>query len=162
PRGRRPGRRDRGGGDAGGDRGESALDHGALFARYARLIMMLNASLLLATALAQPIPFDRAAHAFPAAKLASDEDGGQMVGRPLYGPMIFVDPQTRFAVANQADGKGVLKADQGVFAGTLPNDVVVANTAVDWNGVHWTMVMWGAVGERAVSQRTLLLHECFH
>ena len=50
-----------------------------------------------------------------------------MWGRPLYGPMIFVDPQTRFAVANQADGNGVLQENRGVFAGTLPNDVVIAN-----------------------------------
>ena len=123
---------------------------------------MLIASLLLATFVNTPIPLDRARNAFAEAKLASDEDGGKMWGRPLYGPMIFVDPQTRFAVANQADGNGVLQENRGVFAGTLPNDVVIANTAMNWNGVHWTMVMWGAVGERAVSQRALLLHECFH
>src|SRR5436853_1638458 len=123
---------------------------------------MLIASLLLASALNTPIPLDRARNAFAEARLASDEDGGKMWGRALYGPMIFVDPPSRFAVANQADAGGVLKEDRGVFAGTLPNDVVIANTAVNWSSVHWTMVMWGAVGERAVSQRALLLHECFH
>jgi len=133
-----------------------------LLEHYARLNIMLIASVFLATALTQPIALDRAQRAFAEARLASDEDGGRMWGRPLYGPMIFVDPQSRFAVANQADAGGVLKEDHGVFAGTLPKDVIIANTAVDWNGVHWTMVMWGAVGERAVSQRTLLLHECFH
>jgi hypothetical protein len=121
---------------------------------------MLIASLLLATTVAAtPIPLNRARNAFAEAHLASDEDGGRMWGRPLYGPMIFVDPHSRFAVANQADNGGVLKADGGVFTGTLPKDVIIANTAVNWNGVHWTMVMWGAVGERSVSQRTLLLHE---
>jgi hypothetical protein len=124
---------------------------------------MLIASLLLAaTAVTTPIPLDRARLAFAEAHLASDEDDGRMWGRPLYGPMIFVDPQTRFVVANQADSGGVLKGENGVFTGTLPKDVVIANTATNWSGVHWTMVMWGGFGQRPVSERTMLLHECFH
>jgi hypothetical protein len=114
------------------------------------------------TSATAPIPIERARNAFAEARLASDEDGGRMWGRSLYGPMIFVDPQSRFAVANQADGGGVLAAQNGVFAGTLPKEVIIANTATDWSGVHWTMVMWGAVAERPASQRALLLHECFH
>ena len=123
------------------------------------MISLLTGFLTTATV---PIPIERARNAFAEARLASDEDGGRTWGRSLYGPMIFVDPQSRFAVANQADGGGVLAAQNGVFAGTLPNDVIIANTATDWSGVHWTMVMWGAVGERPASQRALLLHECFH
>src|SRR5258708_4143208 len=40
--------------------------------------------------------------------------------------------------------------------------VVVANTATTWNGVHWTMIMWGSICERSVPRRRLMLHECFH
>src|SRR5437016_8087310 len=138
--------------------GRECLSTPAPFQRFHRLNGMLIASLLLAaTVAATPIPLDRARYAFAEVHIASEEDGGRMWGRPLYGPMIFADPQSRFAVANQADGGGVLMADAGVFTGTLPKDVIIANTAVNWNGVHWTMVMWGAVGERPVSQRTLLL-----
>src|SRR5437016_9016014 len=138
--------------------GRECLSTPAPFQRFHRLNGMLIASLLLAaTVAATPIPLDRARYAFAEVHIASDEDGGRMWGRPLYGPMIFADPQSRFAVANQTDGGGVLKADGGVLNGTLPKDVIIANTAVNWNGVHWTMVIWGAVGERAVSQRTLLL-----
>src|ERR1043165_5081810 len=99
---------------------------------------MLIASLLIAAALDTPIPLDRAQGAFAEAKLASDEDGGKTWGRPLYGPMIFVDPKTRFAVANQADTGGLLKEDHGVFVGALPKDVIIANTATNWSGVRWT------------------------
>jgi hypothetical protein len=123
---------------------------------------MLIASLLLAATLDTPIPLDRARNAFAEAKLASDEDAGKMWGRALYGPMIFVDPKTRFAVANQPDGNGALKADNGVFTGTLPDSLTIANTATKWNGIKWTMVLWPALGERATSQRALLLHECWH
>ena len=37
-----------------------------------------------------------------------DEDGGRLWGRSLDGPLLLVDPETRSAVANRTDGKGVL------------------------------------------------------
>jgi hypothetical protein len=123
---------------------------------------MLIATLVLATTLATPIPVDTARRAFDEIRLASEEEGGKLWGRPLYGPTLFVDRQTRFAVANQADANGALKADGGVFTGTLPNDVILANTATNWSGVRWTMVLWDSVGTRVVSRRRLLLHESFH
>lgn len=125
---------------------------------------MLLALLLAANTLtATPIPLDAARRTFDDVRVASDEDGGKLWGRALYGPILFVDPQTRYVVANQADASGVLKAvGEGIFAGTLPNDVVIANTATDWGGTHWTMVMWGAVSNISVARRRLVLHECFH
>lgn len=123
---------------------------------------MLATLVFAATVSAAPIPLDRARRTFEEIRLVSEEDGGRLWGTELYGPMLFVDPQTRFAVGNRADAAGVLKAADGVFAGTLPPNVTVANTAVTWNGVEWTMIMWGAVSERSVPRRRLLLHESFH
>src|SRR5438046_536044 len=113
------------------------MDGAKPFARWSRRITMLATALLAATlAAAPPIPLDAARRAFDEARLASEDDDGKLWGRALYGPMIFVDPQTRFAVADRADEKGALQADHGVFPGTLPPDVVLANTATNWNGVH--------------------------
>ena len=123
---------------------------------------MLTALLLAASVSAPPIPLDAARRTFEETRLASEEDGGKLWGKPLYGPLMFVDPATRFTVANQADASGVLKPADGVFTGTLPADVPVANHAVTWSGVHWTMVMWGSLGRRIVSRRRLVLHECWH
>jgi hypothetical protein len=125
---------------------------------------MIPALFLAATLASTPaIPLDAARRTFDDARIASEEDGGRLWGRPLYGPIIFVDPQTRQAVANQQDAAGVLKpAGGGVFAGTLPKEVVIANTATDWGGTHWTMVMWGSVSPVSVARRRLVLHECFH
>jgi hypothetical protein len=75
---------------------------------------------------------------------------------------LLVDPETRFAVANRADGKGVLSAQGGAFAGTLPSSLVVANTSMEWNDVRWTMVMWPSLGDALVQRRRLLMHECWH
>jgi hypothetical protein len=97
---------------------------------------------------AQAIPLSTARLVLEEARLASAEDGGRLWGRELCGPMLLVDPQSRFAVANQSDGHGGLAPADGVFVRTLPTGVVVANTATEWNGQRWTMVMWPSIGEK--------------
>ena len=54
---------------------------------------------------------------------------GQYASPFVAMPEIFADPQTRFVIANQADAGGALKADGGVFTGTLPASVPIANTS---------------------------------
>jgi hypothetical protein len=98
---------------------------------------------------------------FAEAKSVSDKDNGALWGIPLCGPLLFVDPDTRDAVANQADLAGKLKPANGVFAGTAPPTLGVANTAVTWAGVQWTMVMWPPPQYKSPRMR-LMLHECFH
>lgn len=81
----------------------------------------------------------------------------------LYGPILFVERSSRYVVANQADSAGVLSPTEpgGVFAGTLPEDVVIANTAVDWSGERWTMLIW-PLPTGYFTSRVLLGHEMFH
>jgi hypothetical protein len=122
---------------------------------------MVGLALLAATP-DPPLPLDRATNVLEEARLACAEDGGSLWGRSLCGPLILVDPESRFAVANEADGGGVLRAESGVFAGVLPSNVVVANTATQWSGRLWTMLMWQSIGPRPAQQRRLLMHESFH
>ena len=127
---------------------------------------MLLAALLLAPLAsvppAPPIPLEPARRAFEETRLASAEDGGKLWGKPLYGPMMFVDPKSHFVVTNVADAPGTLHLADGVFTGVLPQSAVVSNTAFDWHATRWTMVMWPAVGQTIVQRRRLLLHESFH
>ena len=102
-----------------------------------------------------------AASYFAEARALADRDGGRLWGVRIDGPMLFVDPATRRAVANQADIEGRLSASHGVFIGQIDADVAVANTAVTWAGVHWTMILWplpADPGRRA----ELMAHEMFH
>ena len=69
-------------------------------------------------------------------------DAGNLWGKSLCAPMIFADPQTRTVVASQADGESRLKPQDGVFVGSLTPEVNIANTAMTWSGVKWTMIMW--------------------
>ena len=74
---------------------------------------------------------------------------------------MFVDPQSRFIVTNQADANGALEAKDGVFIGKLPSTQNVANTAVVWSGVHWTQMQWPLPEDKG-ARHTLIAHELFH
>jgi hypothetical protein len=98
---------------------------------------------------------------FAEAKAASDRDNGSLWKVPLCRPLLFVDYGTRYAVANQPDAEDKLKPLEGVFVGTAPAELGVANTATKWAGVEWTMVMW-PVPQYKQPRIRLMLHECFH
>ncbi|HLY92052.1 MAG TPA: hypothetical protein VKQ89_02230 [Candidatus Angelobacter sp.] len=98
---------------------------------------------------------------FDEARAICERDGGKLWGKSLCGPMLFVDPDTRLAVANQPDAEGLLTSDSGIFAGKLPPEINVANTAITWAGVHWTMIMW-PLPESPTARARLMMHELFH
>ena len=108
-----------------------------------------------------PIDAAKARQYFAEAKALSDSDNGALWKVPLCGPLLFVDYSTRYTVANQADAEGRLKPLDGVFAGTAPEELGVANTATKWAGIEWTMVMWPLPQYKQPRMR-LMLHECFH
>ncbi len=108
-----------------------------------------------------PIDYAVAAQYFREAHDASTRDRSALWGVPLYGPLLFVDPGTRTVVANQQDREGKLEPREGVFVGKLPPEATLANTAMTWAGVEWTMVLWPLPQYRQDRVR-LLMHECFH
>jgi hypothetical protein len=79
-------------------------------------------------------------------------DEGKLWGRSLCGPVILADPTTRDAVTMDEGRIGKAK---------LPESIGIANTAVEWNGRTWTMVML-PLPEDAVARKSLLAHESFH
>lgn len=79
-------------------------------------------------------------------------DNGRMWGVSVCGPTVFVDPQTRHFVARRNDE---------VTEGTLPRTIGIANTAVDWQGDRWTMVLLPLPAD-PYARRVLLAHESFH
>lgn len=122
----------------------------------ASLIVFVTAS----PAQSRSIDTKLATHYFQQLKETSERDGGRTWGLNLYGPIMFVD-RSGAIVANQADLEHKLQPEDGVFVGTIPREISPANTAIDWAGVHWTMVMWPVSDFRQARER-LLLHECFH
>lgn len=88
-------------------------------------------------------------------------DHGATWGISLCGPMMVVDRETRFVVANQADARGQLRAQDGVFVGSLPPDENIANTSFRWAGLHWVQLGWPLPADRA-ARDILMMHELFH
>lgn len=93
---------------------------------------------------------------------ACAQDDGVLWGMPLNGPVIFVDMKSRFVVANQADAEGNLKQQEDMFAGTMPPDIMLGNTAMEWSGVKWTMIIWQFIPDSPKARTQLLTHEAFH
>lgn len=108
------------------------------------------------------IPLDRAEAMFQLAERLSAEDGGQLWATSLYGPMLFVDANSRAVVANQADQENALKQSGKLWIGTLPDNIQPANTSLEWGGVRWTMVLWSALQGSVYDQGKLMMHESFH
>lgn len=104
---------------------------------------------------------EQAAGAFAATRAASERDGGRLWGQPLYGPILLIDPASRRILANQADAEGKLRAEGPIYAGQYPADQPIANTAVDWAGVHWATILL-PLPEDLTRQVELIEHELFH
>jgi hypothetical protein len=90
-----------------------------------------------------------------------EKDNSDLWGISLAGPVIFADPDSRIAVANQADSQNTLTPVDGVFSGRLPSNLMIANTAIDWNQTKWTMVLW-PLPEDPDERKIVLAHEAWH
>lgn len=123
-------------------------------------ISMVFAAVLQAVA---PPPFDSigARQIFDLVSRIAGEDRGRLWGRSLDGPVLLVDPATRRVFANRAGAAARWAPSGNVFAGTLPDGLGSANTAVTLDGERWTMVMWPLPAD-AASRRQLLGHELWH
>jgi len=128
---------------------------------FAVLVMVLP---FRSSAVAQnslPIDTKLAYQYFQEAQALCSRDNGKLWGVSLCGPMLFVDGRTRAVVANQADKEGVLTKVGNVFVGQLSSQVTIANTATEWAGVKWMMVIF-PLPEDKYRRATLMAHELWH
>src|SRR6476620_10175796 len=88
-------------------------------------------------------------------------DNGKLWGVSLCGPVLLVDPAPRALFANQIDAEKALKPDGEIFVGKLPEQINIANTALDWAGTKWTMIML-PLPEANDRRAVLMAHEMWH
>jgi hypothetical protein len=79
----------------------------------------------------------------------------------LYGPILLVDSKSRIVYSNFPDSTGILKQNGEIFSGILPNNVNIANTAINWSGKSWAMIIL-PLPENKQERLDLLSHELFH
>ena len=126
------------------------------------LLMFICAIASAAPPAASPIDMVQAKAAFAEAEAVSNQEGGRLWGKKLYGALFFVDPETRYVVANEPDSEGVLHAADGLYVGTLPTEILLANAPVEWQGKRWTMLMWPTLPSDTIERRIIFAHESFH
>ena len=126
----------------------------------APVLLALAAALATAPAFAAVDPV-RAQALFREAAQLCGHDGGALWHHSLCGPILLVDWTDGTAVANQPDAGGALKAAGPVFAGKLPEDIVIANTPIEWSGKRWTELIW-PLPDDVAHRHVTLSHELFH
>ena len=89
------------------------------------------------------------------------KENGKLWNHQLYGPILFVNQDDRTIIANEKDTKGILTKNGEIYTGILPNEINMANTALDWNGKRWTMVKLPLPKDYNKLLK-LLTHELFH
>src|SRR2546423_999149 len=88
-------------------------------------------------------------------------DNGALWGVSLCGPLLLVDPGRRSIYGNQPGAENQLKREGELFVGHLPEQINIANTAVDWAGTKWTMIML-PLSDAKDRRAALMAHEMWH
>jgi hypothetical protein len=88
------------------------------------------------------IDLGRARDYFLEAQLLCEKDGGELWGQSLCVPIAFIHPQTREVVTNLPDSAATPLSQDGVFLGTWPDTLAIANSSAVWRGTRWTTLMW--------------------
>ena len=104
---------------------------------------------------------EKAAPCFENLKKVSDADNGKLWGKTLYGPTMFADVQTRNLVANQQNKENSLEQKGDLFFGQLPEDIIIANTLINYCGENLTCVIWDSDRDLLTSTQ-ILIHESWH
>ncbi len=122
---------------------------------------LIALALLSSSLRAQTIDHALAKSYFEQLKELGARDGGKLWGKMVAGPMMFVEPSSHEIVANEADAQGNLKQVDGLWVGKLPPEMNPANTAMDFGGKTFSMIMW-PVPDGKYGRGRLLMHESFH
>jgi hypothetical protein len=68
-----------------------------------------------------------------------NRDNGSLWGKNLYGPVMFIDRNSRKIFANSPDKDGLLKGKDGIYTGTYPKELLINNIAVIYGGTLFSM-----------------------
>lgn len=77
---------------------------------------------------------EKAAASFRKIEEICNRDSGKLWGTNLYGPLMFVDRNSRKICANQIDENGLLKLKDGIYSGFYPRENLITTSAVTLGG----------------------------
>lgn len=103
----------------------------------------------------------RASKYFQDLKETCDKDNGSLWGANLYGPIMFVDRNSRRIISNEADNVGLLRGRDGIYTGLYPREQVISNSPVTFGGKEFSLVAL-PVEEEEYRIKSRALHVLFH
>jgi len=104
---------------------------------------------------------EKALQYFKAIEAICNNDNGQLWGKNLYGPIIFVERSSRRIIANSPDSQGLLKGKDGIYTGIYPKELIILNAPVDFGGKTFAMVPLPPA-EDELRIKTRAIHGLFH
>ena len=91
------------------------------------------------------------------------KENGKLWNIQLYGPILLIDENNQIIIANEPDSSKVLSKNGKVFIGTLPKDMPISETTINWNGKLWAMVpLTILLSMDHNEQISILTHELYH
>jgi hypothetical protein len=104
---------------------------------------------------------EKAIRYFKEVEDACNRDNGKLWGKNLYGPIIFVDRNTRKIITNFPDNEGLLKEKDGVYSGNYAKELIINNSVVTFGGMFFAMTPLPAE-EDEYRIVTRSIHSLFH
>ncbi len=123
-------------------------------------IVLISFSISVAGAQNPVINTDSIPYYFNQVKQATRENI-KIWDKDIYGPIMFVNPDTRVVYCNEPDKDNALVVKDGYYTGTLPKEISFQNTSLDWNGKTWATVVLPLPANK-YQRIDLITHELFH
>jgi len=99
---------------------------------------------------------------FKVVKEICEKDNGKLWGQNLWGPILIINNDTRFIVANEKDNEGVLKESGKVFIGDFPPNKIFAYSSVFIFGKQWATIAYPMYTGDSLEMKRTFIHEMFH
>ncbi|MCL1674823.1 hypothetical protein ACV0BM_016890 [Elizabethkingia meningoseptica] len=128
--------------------------------RITTLLLCLVQTSLVFGQQSEPQNTDKLSEYFREIKNATGKES-KLWNKDLYGGILLVAPKSRQVYSNESDAKNSLTPHQDIYTGTLPGNINIANTSVQWNGKTWAMIMLPLSNDK-YDRINLLAHELFH
>jgi len=104
---------------------------------------------------------EKAITSFSEIEEACNRDSGNLWGRNLYGPLMFVDRTSRKITANMPDREGLLKLKDGIYTGFYPTESIINTTTISFGGTTFGLAPLPAE-EDSFRIKSRGIHSLFH
>jgi len=104
---------------------------------------------------------EKASHYYKSIEEICNNDNGNLWGKNLYGPVLFVERTSRRTISNTPDEEGLMKGKNGIYTGSYPKELIIGNAPVSFGGSQFAMVPL-PVEEDEYRIKTRAIHSLFH